>query len=118
MANLILFKMPPRQKSSFGQLVDAIPSDRVKGQYVLRRMESAKSYVDYAELAKTYGQYITLDDQKERSRAVSIKLLDTKPGGTAIPFSFEDVNGNEISLTYGPLGVVPARQRNHIGKNS
>lgn len=97
MGSLVFFSMPP-QRNVFSELVEAIPSDLVKGQYVLRRMESVKSYVDYAELANTYDQYITLEDQKERSRAVSIKLADTKPGGVAIPFAFPDVDGEDVSL--------------------
>jgi thiol-disulfide isomerase/thioredoxin len=96
--SLVFMKIPPQQKATLEETVTAIPSDLVKGQYVLKRMESVRSYVEYAELAKAYDGYLSLDDQKHRSQAVSIKLADTKPGGEAIPFTFPDVNGKDVSL--------------------
>lgn len=98
LSSLVFMKMPPQQKASFEEMVAAIPSDLVKGQYILKRMESVRSYVEYAELSKSFDRYLTLDDQKQRSQAVSVKLADTKPGGEAIPFAFPDVSGKEVSL--------------------
>src|SRR5699024_5221836 len=98
LSSLVYRKIDLAYNPSLNELVDAIPSDVLKGQFVLQRIEGAKSYDAFEEMYDKYKQYFTLDEQKQRVTTVQTKLVETKAGGKAFNFKFPDLDGNDVSL--------------------
>lgn len=99
MSNLVYQKMTAGGAPNLDQQLASIPSNVLKGQYVLQRLEGARSYSDYQEMNDTYKQYFTLPEQQERAVAVATKLVETKTGVPAFQFGFPDIDGKKISLS-------------------
>jgi len=99
MSNLVYQKVDLSTKPSFEQQVAAIPTDVIKGQYVLNRLASARSFTDYQDMYNTFARYFVLEDQKERAQAIAVKLADTKEGTPALPFSYPDISDKKVSLS-------------------
>ena len=98
LGSLVYRKIDLTSNPSLKEQVQVIPSDVLKGQYVLQRIEGARSYDAFEELYNENKQYFILDEQKQRVTAVQTKLVETKAGGKAFNFNFPDADGNEVSL--------------------
>ncbi|MEJ5055241.1 TlpA family protein disulfide reductase [Sphingobacterium sp. MYb382] len=98
-SKLVYSKVDLAGKPTLEQQVDAIPSNLLKGQYVLQRLESARSYSDFQELRDQYQAYFTLPEQQQRLTALETKLVETKTGVPAFQFSFPDLSGKKTGLT-------------------
>lgn len=99
MSNMIYRKLDLSNKPTFDQQVAAIGPDILKGQYVLQRLEGARSHSDFQEMNEKYKKYFTLPEQLERSKAVEARLVETKTGVPAFQFNYPDINGKKASLT-------------------
>nr|WP_288808473.1 TlpA disulfide reductase family protein [uncultured Sphingobacterium sp.] len=98
MSNIIYRKLDLSSKPTFDQQVAAIGPDVLKAQYVLQRLEGARSYSDFQEMNEKYKKYFTLPEQLERSKAVEARLVETKTGVPAFQFNYPDINGKKTSL--------------------
>lgn len=98
MSNMIYRKLDLSSKPTFDQQVAAIGPDILKGQYVLQRLEGARSYSDFQEMNEKYKKYFTLPEQLERSKIVEARLVETKTGVPAFQFNYPDINGKKTSL--------------------
>jgi len=99
LGNLVFRKVDLSSKPTFDKMVEAIGPDELKGQYVLQRLEGARSYQDFQEMNTTYKKYFTLPEQLERAKTVETKLVETKTGVPAFQFSFSDLKGKNTSLS-------------------
>ncbi|MDR2282883.1 MAG: TlpA family protein disulfide reductase [Sphingobacterium sp.] len=95
---LVFKKIDLASKPSFEDQVASIPSDALKGQFVVNRLEGARSYNDFLEMSEQYGKYFTLDEQKQRVAAVGARLVETKTGVPAFKFGYSDIEGKKVSL--------------------
>jgi thiol-disulfide isomerase/thioredoxin len=98
MSNMVYRKLDLATKPTFDQQVAAIGPDVLKGQYVLQRLEGARSYSDFQEMNNTYRKYFTLPEQIERAKIVEAKLVETKTGVPAFQFSYPNISGQKVSL--------------------
>lgn len=98
LGNLVFRKVDLAKKPTFEDQVAAIPSDVLKGQFILQRIEGARSYLEFQEMNDKFKQYFTLPEQKERIVLVETKLVETKAGVPAFQFSFPDIDGKKTSL--------------------
>lgn len=98
-SNLIYKKMDMERRPTFDAQVVAIPSDVLKGQFIVSRLEGIRSYNDFLEMSEQYRAYFTLDEQKQRITAVGARLVETKTGVPAYQFSFKDITGKQIGLS-------------------
>lgn len=98
MTNMIYRKLDLATKPTFDQQVAAIGPDILKGQYVLQRLETARSYNDFQEMNDKYKKYFTLPEQLERAKVIEARLVETKTGVPAFRFSYPDISGKKISL--------------------
>jgi len=99
LGNLVFRKVDLSSKPTFDKMVEAIGPDELKGQYVLQRLEGARSYQDFQEMNTTYKKYFILPEQLERAKTVETKLVETKTGVPAFQFSFPDLKGKNTSLS-------------------
>ncbi|MDR0264750.1 MAG: redoxin family protein [Sphingobacterium sp.] len=97
--NLIYSKVDTEKKPSLDQLVSVANLDVLRGQYVLQRLERAKSFAAFQDLNQNYSKYFLLSEQKERAKAVEAKLVESRTGVPAFQFSFPDIDGKEKSLS-------------------
>ncbi|SMO38734.1 TlpA family protein disulfide reductase [Solitalea koreensis] len=79
--------------------VMAIPNDVIKGEYVLIKARSLKSYTNFKELSDKFGKYFLTADQKIRAEEIASRLATNKPGDKAINFTYPDAAGKQVSLT-------------------
>ncbi|TDQ72229.1 TlpA family protein disulfide reductase [Sphingobacterium yanglingense] len=98
MSILVFKKVDLSSRPSFEDQVASIPSDILKGQFVVNRLEGARSYNDFLAMSEQYGKHFTLEEQKQRVSAVGAKLVETKTGVPAFKFAFPDVDGKKIAL--------------------
>src|SRR5699024_3466392 len=106
LGSLVYRKVDLTSNPSLKEQVQVIPSDVLKGQYVLQRIEGARSYDAFEEMYNENKQYFILDEQKQRVTTVQTKLVETKAGWKAFTFNFPDVDGNEVSLESLKVNVV------------
>lgn len=98
LTNLVYRKIDLTSKPTFDQQVAAIPNDVLKGQFVVGRLESSRSYNDFQEMNDAFSKYFTLEEQKQRAAAVEAKLVETKAGVPAFKFAYPDVTGKKVAL--------------------
>jgi thiol-disulfide isomerase/thioredoxin len=70
----------------------------VKSEYVLTRIKELKSYDQYEEYSRLYGDYLLTPEQKREAEAVGSKLYQAIHGKAAADFSYPDTEGNIHSL--------------------
>lgn len=75
-----------------------VPNDTLKGDLALDRMAGLKSYDNYDEFKKSFGQYILTKSQKKRDFDILTPLATLKPGDAALNFKYPDLNGKVVSL--------------------
>ena len=77
-----------------------ITNDTLKGEIVVSSASSLKTLAGYYQLQEQYGKYILTPDQKRRAADVMTKLAKetSKPGQSAINFSYPDNKGQQVSL--------------------
>lgn len=83
----------------FDQNIRSIPSDVLKGEYMLLYARIASSYANYKEIVDNYGKYFLNDDQKLRAKEIAATMDVFKPGTPAINFTYPDVAGKQVSLS-------------------
>ncbi|SMG35306.1 TlpA family protein disulfide reductase [Sphingobacterium psychroaquaticum] len=98
LSSLVFRKMPSGKMPELDEQIAAIPSDVLKGQYILQRLEGARSYNDFQEMNDQYKKYFLLPEQQQRALAVETKLVETKTGVPAFQFKFPDVKGKVVGL--------------------
>ncbi|MDR2282690.1 MAG: TlpA family protein disulfide reductase [Sphingobacterium sp.] len=98
MSILVYQKVDLASKPPFEKQVQTISSDILKGQFVLNRLEGARSYADFLTMYERYKDYFSLEEQKERAATVAAKLVETKIGVPAFKFVFPDIDGNDTAL--------------------
>jgi len=97
-SNLILQKNKGKNLADESLLIASIPSDVLKGQFIVSKMERARSMEEFLISKEAYKQYITLPEQIARVAAVESKLAESKTGATAVSFSYPDVTGKQTAL--------------------
>ena len=98
LTGLVYRKVDLASRPTFEQQVAAIPDDVLKGQFVVGRLESSRSYNDFQEMNEAFNKYFTLEEQKQRAAAVEAKLVETKTGVPAFKFAYPDVTGKKVAL--------------------
>ncbi|MFZ4262501.1 TlpA family protein disulfide reductase [Sphingobacterium sp. HJSM2_6] len=98
-SNLVLKKASGKKNITKETLIESIPLDVLKGQYILNFIERSTNIVDFNKLTNDYGKYLTLPEQKQRVEAMEIKLAETKAGVPAVNFTFSDIDAKPIKLT-------------------
>src|SRR5690606_13892765 len=71
--NLILLKNKGKNMSDEAALIASIPSDILKGQFIVSKMERSRSMEDLLSTKETYKQYITLPEQQNRVAVMESK---------------------------------------------
>ncbi|POY38595.1 TlpA family protein disulfide reductase [Solitalea longa] len=99
LGNLVMFKNKDLVKFDFDKIVMSIPSDKLKGEYVLAGAARETSYAKYLEIADKYNKYFLTADQKTRAEKIAAGLATFKQGERAISFTYPDLSGNQVSLT-------------------
>lgn len=79
-------------------LLPELKSDLVKGEMVLYQTKYLKTYDGLLGYEKTYGNYLTTPDQKQRLKEI-IKQFEGEANGPAYNFTFKNREGKEVSLT-------------------
>lgn len=98
LTGLVYRKVDLSSRPTFEQQVAAIPDDVLKGQFVVGRLESSRSYTDFQEMNSAFNKYFTLEEQKQRAAAVKAKLVETKTGVPAFKFAYPDITGKKVAL--------------------
>lgn len=80
------------------QSLSLISNDTLKGDFVLKRMESLKNYADYAAYADAFSQYFLTDKLKKRHIEIAAALATLKPGDAAFNFSYPDKDGKTVTM--------------------
>lgn len=75
-----------------------IPNDTLKGDALLDRVASVKSYGDYKDMNDAFGKYVLTASQKKRNLDIMTPLLSLKPGDNAYAFSYPDKEGKTVSM--------------------
>ncbi len=91
----------PADKALYEQTcLEAIPSDRLRGEFVVSRFFSEyRTYEEYLDGMKRFEKYWLSPSLKARAEAVGTKLYKTRAGGVAADFTYPDVNGKQVSLS-------------------
>ena len=91
----------PADKALYEQTcLEAIPSDRLRGEFVVSRFFSEyRTYEEYLDGMKRFAKYWLSPSLKARAEAVGTKLYKTRAGGVAADFTYPDVNGKQVSLS-------------------
>lgn len=91
----------PANKALYEQTcLEAIPSDRLRGEFVVSRFFSGyRTYEEYLDGMKKFEKYWLSPSLKARAEAVGTKLYKTRAGGVAADFTYPDVNGKQVSLS-------------------
>jgi thiol-disulfide isomerase/thioredoxin len=89
---------PGRDIQSIQKIIDIIPNDTLKGDYVLEQLTRIKTYKAYAALTDVFGKYILTEDQQSRNVSMLSPLMAFKEGDSGFNFSMEDNNGKQVSL--------------------
>lgn len=91
----------PADKVAYEQAcLEALPSDRLKGEFVVDRFFSQyRTYEEYLDGMNKFGKYWLSPSLKARAEAVGTKLYQTRAGGVAADFTYPDVNGKNVSLS-------------------
>jgi thiol-disulfide isomerase/thioredoxin len=74
-------------------------NDTLKGDIALERMAGLKSYENYDNFKKNFGQYFLTKSQKKRDFDILTPLATLKPGDAGLNFKYPDVNGKMVSLS-------------------
>ena len=98
MSTLVYKNVDMSTKPTHDAMVASIPSDILKGQFVLQSLERLKSYDAFLVDSEKYKNYFILPEQKKRVSETGTKLIDTKAGVPAYKFNFPDVNGKNVRL--------------------
>ena len=78
---------------------DALNNNQLKGETLLWTFAaSAKFYPEY-EIFIEQNDAILTPDQKERAKAIAMKLRPSEAGKPAKNFTYPDINGKEVSLS-------------------
>lgn len=75
-----------------------IPNDTLKGDALLDRVASVKSFNDYKDMNDAFGKYVITASQKKRNLDIMTPLLSLKPGDAAFAFSYPDKNGKTVTM--------------------
>ncbi|POY37375.1 TlpA family protein disulfide reductase [Solitalea longa] len=97
--SLVAFKTQDYYNSGWEKQLHGISSDVLKGELVLSKMATVKSYTNYQELYDAYKKYFLTIDQKERVKKIEAGLQKYKPGAAAVNFTCWDVTDKEVSLS-------------------
>lgn len=85
-------------ESMLNKQLSYVLNDTLKGEIVLMKLESMKSYVTYLDLFDKYKQYLFTDLQKKRAFDKQTALAEFKPGVPGYNFKYPDTTGTEFSL--------------------
>lgn len=81
-------------------ILSYIHNDRLKGEYVFNdQFLYYKSYEQYLDGIKRYGNYFVTPSLKKRVEAIGAKLYETDAGRVAADFTYPDINGKNVSLS-------------------
>jgi thiol-disulfide isomerase/thioredoxin len=97
--NLVALKNKDFFHTDFDKNVAAINNDLLKGEYLLTKMATLKSYNSYTEFVDKYNSLISNSDQKARVKSIEESLAIFKPGLKGLNFTYPDAAGKEVSLT-------------------
>lgn len=75
-----------------------VVNDTLKGEIVLSKLESMKSYLEYLALQEKYNRYLLTGLQQKRAFDKQAALAEFKPGTPGYNFKYPDPAGNEFSL--------------------
>lgn len=82
------------------QSLGYLQTPRLKGEYVMKtNFGRCRTYDQYLQAMKNYGQYLVTPSLKERAEAVGARLYETRAGVQAADFTYPDVNGKQVSLS-------------------
>ncbi len=85
---------------SIEQELALIKNDTVKGEYIAVKSAYNKTYVGFKSMIDPLMKYVLTDDQKARVTATEEKLAkERKDGEPAINFTYNDIDGKEVSLS-------------------
>ncbi len=73
-------------------------NDTLKGDIALERMTGLKSYENYEEFKKSFGQYFLNKSQKQRDMDILTPLASLKTGTAGLNFSYPDKDGKTVTL--------------------
>jgi thiol-disulfide isomerase/thioredoxin len=77
-----------------------IANDTLKGEFVIIRSTSVRTYEGIEEYLQKYGKYLITDSQKQRMTVKETELANQVAAGQkAIDFQFPDLEGKAISLS-------------------
>lgn len=96
-----MFKVISSNEDSrnFDNFLKTVGGIRAKGELVIKRVATFRSYKEFAEFTDKYEKYTDNADQQERLNNMRLKLMDFKEGSAASDFTYPDSTGKMISLS-------------------
>lgn len=99
-------KFSEQQKQLLGKPIESldvllpeIGNDILKGETVLQRAKYLRTYEGYMDFESKYGKYLTTENQRQQFKSLLKTVADNKPNETATNFTFESIDGKQVSLT-------------------
>ncbi|WP_140939230.1 TlpA disulfide reductase family protein [Sphingobacterium lumbrici] len=83
---------------SIKAILDFIPNDTLKGDYVLEQLSRIKTYKEYTSITADLGKYILTEAQQSRNISMLSPLMAFKEGDSGFNFNLEDAGGKMVSL--------------------
>ena len=90
----------PEEVNYFDFTMEYLHTDRLKGEYIVNEMfPTISSYDRYKAAMEKYGKYLVTPVLRKRAEAVGAELYRVRPGAEAADFSYQDTEGNMVSLS-------------------
>ena len=90
----------PEGVNYFDFTMEYLHTDRLKGEYIVNEMfPTISSYDRYEAAMEKYGKYLVTLALRKRAEAVGAELYRVRPGAEAADFSYQDTEGNMVSLS-------------------
>lgn len=81
------------------EMFTLVANDTLKGDMVLERCSSVRSFNEYDAYMKAFSGYILTERQQLAAKAILLGLEGMKPGDAAYNFSLPDEKGNLVKLS-------------------
>jgi len=75
-----------------------IINEKIKAYLILSNAASVRTYPGFLDYEKRYGKYLLTEEQQLRMKEISKNLVENTKGSPAFNFSFEDINGKQVTL--------------------
>lgn len=80
------------------QVLQAIPNDTLKGDYLIDQLRAAKTYENYLKIFKPHAAYLMTESQKKQHFNIENTLRTINPGDKGYDFQYLDKDGKPYAF--------------------